>query len=134
MVKEIPDALPSLVGDKKLISQVLINIISNAIKYTIDGRIILEIKEKYNEWVFNVKDTGIGIAKKDFDLVFREFHRIESSYVNSVQGTGLGLPLTKRLINLHGGIISFSSVLGIGSTFTFTIPKELNEEFDVDLV
>ena len=84
-------------------------------------------KERYNEWIFKVYDTGIGIERKDFPLIFKEFKRVESTYVRSVPGTGLGLSLTKRLIELHGGEISFTSMLGTGSTFTFSISKKLAE-------
>ena len=108
--------------------EILINLLSNAIKFTIDGKITLVIKGDYYNWIFKVRDTGIGIANKDFPLIFKEFQRVESTYVRSVQGTGLGLSLTKRLIELHGGEISFFSVLGVGSTFTFNIPKELERK------
>ena len=108
--------------------EILINLLSNAIKFTIDGKITLVIKGDYYNWIFKVRDTGIGIANKDFPLIFKEFQRVESTYVQSVPGTGLGLSLTKRLIELHGGEISFFSVLGVGSTFTFNIPKELERK------
>ena len=104
--------------------EILINLLSNAIKFTIEGKIILFIKENYKEWEFKIKDSGIGIAREDFDKIFKEFQRIDSSYVRSTPGTGLGLSLTKRLVNLHGGNISFLSFIGMGTTFTFTIPKK----------
>ncbi|MFX1600632.1 MAG: PAS domain S-box protein, partial [Promethearchaeota archaeon] len=109
--------------------EILLNLLTNAIKFTIEGKITLTIKEKYNQWLFKVTDTGIGIARKDFPLIFKEFRRVDSTYVRSVPGTGLGLSLTKRLIELHGGEISFTSMLGSGSTFTFSISKKLNEKF-----
>ena len=93
-------------------------------KFTLEGKITLVVQEKYDYWQFKVRDTGIGIAKKDFPVIFKEFKRVDSTYVRSIPGTGLGLSLTKRLINLHGGHISFTSVLGVGTTFTFTIPKQ----------
>ena len=105
--------------------EILYNLLSNAIKFTIQGEIFLIIQENDDYWVFKVKDTGIGIALKDFDLIFKEFRRIDSPYVQSTSGTGLGLPLTKKLVNLHGGEITFSSNLGVGTTFTFTILKDL---------
>ena len=107
--------------------EILLNLLTNAIKFTMEGQITLVIRETYNDWIFKVKDTGIGIARKDFPLIFKEFKRIDSPYVRSVPGTGLGLSLTKRLVELHGGEISFFSVLGSGSTFTFNIPKKLEE-------
>ncbi len=107
--------------------EILLNLLTNAIKFTMEGQITLVVRETYNDWIFKVKDTGIGIARKDFPLIFKEFKRIDSPYVRSVPGTGLGLSLTKRLVELHGGEISFFSVLGSGSTFTFNIPKKLEE-------
>ena len=148
MIKQIKSSLRSLYQKKDLkfkivgldteieiyadpirFKEILINLISNAIKFTIEGSITLIVEEKYNQWIIKVRDTGIGIATKDFPLIFKEFKRVESTYVRSVPGTGLGLSLTKRLINLHGGDISFTSVLGIGTTFSFTIPKIKDKEF-----
>jgi len=108
--------------------EILLNLLSNAIKFTIEGQVELVVTEKYNQWIFKVRDTGIGIAYKDFPLIFKEFERVDSSYVRSVPGTGLGLSLTKRLVELHGGEISFTSVLGIGSTFTFNISKDIEQK------
>ena len=108
--------------------EILLNLLSNAIKFTLDGKVILNVKENYNHWLFKVTDTGIGIAHNDFPIIFKEFKRVDSTYVRSVPGTGLGLSLTKRLIELHGGEISFNSTLGIGSTFTFSISKKLEEK------
>ncbi|MBD3215175.1 MAG: PAS domain S-box protein [Candidatus Lokiarchaeota archaeon] len=107
--------------------EVLLNLLTNAIKFTERGKITLIIQEQFDKWIFKIRDTGIGIARKDFDVVFKEFKRVDSSYVRSTEGTGLGLSLTKRLVDLHDGDISFSSVLGVGTTFTFSIPKDLNE-------
>jgi PAS domain S-box-containing protein len=87
--------------------EILLNLVSNAVKYTIEGKITLLVQEKYDYWLFKVRDTGIGIATKDYNLIFKEFKRVDSPYVRSVTGTGLGLSLTRRLINLHGGEISF---------------------------
>ncbi len=114
-----------IVADPIRFKEILLNLISNAIKFTIDGKITLLFKEDYYNWIFRVRDTGIGIANKDFPRIFKEFNRVESTYVRSTPGTGLGLSLTKRLVELHGGEISFFSVLGVGSTFTFNIPKKL---------
>ncbi|MFX1364391.1 MAG: PAS domain S-box protein [Promethearchaeota archaeon] len=110
--------------------EILLNLLSNAIKFTLEGQITVKIQEKYGQWVFKVNDTGIGIDQKDFSLIFKEFKRVDSTYVRSVPGTGLGLSLTKRLVELHGGSITFNSVLGTGSTFTFTITKKLKEKIE----
>ncbi len=111
--------------DRKRFMEILYNLLSNAIKYTKEGGIKLEILEKENEWVFNIIDTGIGIAKEDFDILFKEFKRVKCDYTNSIEGTGLGLALTKKLVELHGGNLSLTSELGKGSTFSFTIPIKI---------
>ncbi|MBD3338381.1 MAG: hypothetical protein GF353_04700, partial [Candidatus Lokiarchaeota archaeon] len=104
--------------------EILYNLISNAIKFTDEGGIILKIRELEGSWEFKIKDTGIGIAEENFDLIFKEFKQIKSPYINSGKGTGLGLPLTKKLVNLLNGEIYFFSKLGEGSTFTFLLPKK----------
>lgn len=118
------DSEKEIYADPIRFKEILLNLVGNAIKFTIEGKITLAVQEKYDYWQFKVRDTGIGIARKDFPVIFKEFKRVDSTYVRSVPGTGLGLSLTKRLINLHGGDISFTSVLGVGTTFTFTIPKQ----------
>ncbi|MHA1697246.1 MAG: PAS domain S-box protein [Promethearchaeota archaeon] len=115
---------PKLIeADPIRLKEILLNLLSNAIKYTEEGSITLTLKEKETYIEISVSDTGIGIDSKDYDKVFKEFERIESHMAQKVEGTGLGLPLTKRLVELHGGEIFFSSELGHGTTFTFTIPK-----------
>jgi len=132
--KEIKVKIKGLEEDKFIFAdpirfkEILLNLLSNAIKFTIEGKITLTVKEKYNHWLFKINDTGIGIARKDFPLIFKEFKRVDSTYVRSVPGTGLGLSLTKRLVELHGGEINFTSMLGAGSTFTYSISKKLEEK------
>ncbi len=109
--------------DRLRFKEILFNLLSNAVKYTIEGGIKLEFSEDDHDWKFNVIDTGIGIKEEDYPLIFMDFKRIQSAQVNKIEGTGLGLSLTKRLIEYHGGNISFTSTFGKGSTFTFTIPK-----------
>ncbi|MCK4238745.1 MAG: PAS domain S-box protein, partial [Candidatus Lokiarchaeota archaeon] len=115
----------SIYADLVRLKEIFYNLLSNAIKYTIKGGITLQIMEDNNRWKFNVIDTGIGIAKENYELIFKEYKRVESLYVSSTLGTGLGLTLAKKLVNLHGGEMYFTSKLGEGSTFTFTIPKNL---------
>lgn len=122
------DTQKEIYADPIKFKEIIYNLLSNAIKYTITGKITFIIQEDKEKWIFKIKDTGIGIAQKDYDLVFKEFKRIDTPYVNSIPGTGLGLSLTKRLVNLHGGVIVFTSKLGVGSTFTFTIPKSLRTQ------
>jgi len=106
--------------------QILYNLIDNAIKFTDEGEIILRILENNDHWEFQVEDTGIGIEKKDYEVVFREFGRVKNDIKKEVSGSGIGLSLTKRLVELHGGKIWFESKKDVGSTFFFTIPKKQN--------
>jgi len=112
-----------LIVDQMHFKRILYNLLSNAIKFSKKGMIMLKAIERTDHWEFQVIDMGIGIAKQDFEIVFREFGRIENDRIKEIPGTGLGLSLTKRLVNLHGGDIWFESELGKGTTFFFTIPK-----------
>ncbi|MBY9006226.1 MAG: PAS domain S-box protein [Candidatus Lokiarchaeota archaeon] len=124
------DEEKEMYADPIRFKEIFLNLLTNAIKFTIDGQIKLVIKEYFDKWIFKVRDTGIGIAHKDFNLIFKDFVRIDSTYVRSTSGTGLGLSLTKRLVELHNGTITFSSFLGVGSTFTINLPKK-SEDLDV---
>lgn len=106
-------------------SQILHNLLSNAIKFTNEGKILLKISENEREWKFEVIDTGKGIAEGNLDAVFKGFRKEKSPFIKSSVGRGLGLALTKRLVQLHQGEIGVKSELGEGSTFYFTIPKDL---------
>ncbi|QEE16613.2 ATP-binding protein [Promethearchaeum syntrophicum] len=111
--------------DRLRFKEILFNLLSNAVKYTKEGKIMIKFSEEEEFWKFDVIDTGIGIKKENFDILFKDFRRIASKYVVATEGTGLGLSLSKRLVEFHGGTISFTSTFGKGSKFTFTIPKQL---------
>jgi PAS domain S-box-containing protein len=144
MVEQTISSLKPLVGKKKIdfqvkglekeimieadpikFKEILINLLSNAVKFTIEGTIIFRVSEKFDSWEFEVSDPGIGIDTKDYPIIFKDFKRVDSTYVRSVPGTGLGLSLTKRLVELHGGEINFYSALGVGTTFCFSIMKKV---------
>ena len=118
-------------ADRIKFKQIIYNLLSNAIKFTEKGKVTFEFRESKDIWEFNVKDTGIGIAEKDFEIIFKDFMRVKSAYVDSILGSGLGLALSKRIVNLHGGDIVFTSKLGKGTTFTFTIPKNLRNKVNI---
>ncbi len=105
--------------------EILLNLLSNSVKYTQKGWIKIDFTEDKENWKFKIIDTGIGIGKDDYEIIFKEFKRVKSDYVNSIEGTGLGLMFTKKLVELHNGNITFTSKLGKGSTFSFTIPKKI---------
>ncbi len=117
-----------LYGDITRIRQVLVNLVNNGIKFTNDGAVIVQTKllskEKNIATVqFTVSDTGIGISKEDQDKLFTKFFR--TRLANTIEGTGLGLTISKRLVELMGGEISFTSQLKKGSTFTFELPLSI---------
>ena len=116
-------SLPSVYTDEAKLSQILINLVSNAIKFTQSGKIEISAEVAGGKAIISVSDTGIGIAKKDLRLIFDEFHRVSEIGRKKVPGTGLGLAITKRLCKLLGGKISVASEVGVGSTFTVTLPN-----------
>jgi signal transduction histidine kinase/CheY-like chemotaxis protein len=124
LVFEEPVDLPPLFSDESKISQILRNFISNALKYTERGevRVTARLTAERDAIDFIVADTGIGIPAEDLARVFDEFVQIENPLQRRVKGTGLGLPLSKKLAELLGGRIGVVSTLGLGSTFTATIP------------
>ena len=112
-----------VVADERKIKQVLLNLLSNAVKFTPEGGTITMSAALNGEAVVvSVADTGIGIAAEDQEAIFEEFRQVGDDYARKREGTGLGLALARRLVELHGGTLSVQSELGKGSTFTFTIP------------
>jgi len=110
-------------GDERKLKQILLNLLTNAIKFTPEGgSVTLMAQRAEGGYVFSVKDTGIGIAPEDQQKVFEEFRQVGVDSARKAEGTGLGLTLTKRLVELHGGRISVESFPGHGSTFTFNLP------------
>ncbi|HEY8807210.1 MAG TPA: ATP-binding protein [Candidatus Limnocylindria bacterium] len=122
---EIPADLPTVTADERKIRQVLLNLLSNAVKFTPDGGTIgIAARAADGELEISVKDTGIGIPPEDQAAVFEEFRQVGQGADRSREGTGLGLTLAKRFVELHGGRIWVESAPGKGSTFTFAIPVE----------
>jgi PAS domain S-box-containing protein len=112
-------------GDRQRIGQVLLNLLSNANKYTpVGGRIDVRVHSRRGETICEVADTGPGISPEDQDRIFEQFYRAEGAPTESNVGTGLGLPIAKALVELHGGTIGVRSEPGAGSTFYFSIPRQ----------
>jgi signal transduction histidine kinase len=112
-------------ADERKLKQILFNLMSNAMKFTPDGgsvRIIAREITKAQEIEINVEDTGIGIKPEDIPKLFKEFSQLDTLYDKKYEGTGLGLALTKKLVELHGGRIYVSSEFGKGSRFAFVLP------------
>jgi GAF domain-containing protein/DNA-binding response OmpR family regulator len=120
--KHIDPALPDISGDRDKLIQVMVNLISNAVKFTPKGKVICRIERKNEEIVVSVTDTGIGIAPEDHAAVFEQFKQVGDTLTDKPKGTGLGLPICKEIIEHHGGRIWVESELGKGSTFSFALP------------
>ena len=125
LFRELSDDFPIVQADESRMRQILLNLLSNAIKFTSQGGKVTVIVDLVENDVVQVQvaDTGIGIKKEHQDIIFSEFRQVDESYARRYEGTGLGLALTKRLVELHGGSIWAESEEGKGSTFTFTFPR-----------
>jgi len=120
---DISDEIGDYEGDERKFKQIVLNLLTNAVKFTPEGGTVTMGARRMNgAYVFSVKDTGVGIAEKDQQLIFEEFRQVGTDYERKAEGTGLGLALTKRLVELHGGHIRVDSAVGRGSTFTFELP------------
>jgi GAF domain-containing protein/CheY-like chemotaxis protein len=129
IVADVRPGLPKVYGDEFRTRQVLNNLLSNAIKFTPDGAVTIsayEVTDAYGRQMVqvDVTDTGIGIADKDIPLLFEAFRQVDSSLTRTAGGTGLGLPISKSLVEMQGGTISVRSQTNIGSVFSITIPIE----------
>ncbi|GJM40817.1 MAG: hypothetical protein DHS20C20_10990 [Ardenticatenaceae bacterium] len=131
-VWEIPDELPEMEADPIRLRQVVLNLLSNAAKFTNEGEIRLRVNADNDLLHLMVQDTGIGIAPDDYDKLFTPFAQVDSSNTRTTSGTGLGLPITKWLIEMHQGTINFTSQVNEGTTFHVVLPvvqsKELSTE------
>ncbi len=120
---EADPALGEITADERKLKQILLNLLTNAVKFTSDGGSVeVRARRDTDRIVIAVQDTGIGIAPADQEATFEEFRQVGRHYTNKQEGTGLGLALTRRFVELHGGRIGVESSLGHGSTFTFTLP------------
>ena len=120
---DIGDGIGLIEADERRVKQVLFNLLSNAVKFTPDkGRVGIRVRLVESTVEISVSDTGVGISEEDMPKLFGEFQQLHTGLTNKPEGTGLGLSLTKRFIELHGGRIWVESVAGQGSTFTFSLP------------
>lgn len=122
LVSEIEPGLPQIVGDRNRLLQVLINLISNAVKFTESGCVTCRVKQEDEGVCISIIDTGIGIAPEDQPKVFEKFRQVGDTLTDKPKGTGLGLPICKQIIDHHGGRIWVESERGKGSVFSFIIP------------
>ena len=119
---ELPSELPQGRGDERRLTQVLLNLVGNAIKFTDQGEVVVKASATNGSFNLSVRDTGPGIGEKDQAKLFQEFQQADNSITKKKGGTGLGLAISKRIIELHGGKIWVESQVGQGSTFSFTLP------------
>lgn len=129
LIKEIDTSLDFIEADRKKLNQILLNLVSNAIKFSKDegGTVTVKGKRVEDCAQFSVSDTGIGIKEENMSKLFREFQQIDMGTSRKYGGTGLGLAITRRLVELHGGRIWAQSRYGEGSTFTFTLPFKVEK-------
>jgi signal transduction histidine kinase len=120
----VEDGVGEIVGDERKVKQIVLNLLSNAVKFTPEGgQVSVRAGLAAGAVEISVSDTGIGIAPEDQETIFEEFRQVGSDALRKHEGTGLGLTLTRRFVELHGGRIRVESTLGQGSTFTFTLPE-----------
>ena len=124
MIEEDSDQAAEVFANGTRIQQVMINLINNAIKFTEQGGISLSVSQKENHVLIKVQDTGIGIPSEQLETIFQEFTQVDSSPTRKTGGTGLGLPISRRLVELHGGRLWAEStgISGEGSTFYVELP------------
>ena len=127
LVKDVAPGLPSVTGDRDRLIQVVINLISNAVKFTDSGSITCRAEQRDGALVVSVIDTGMGIAPADQPKVFERFKQVGDTLTDKPKGTGLGLPICREIVEHHGGRIWVESEIGKGSTFAFSLPTEVGQ-------
>jgi signal transduction histidine kinase len=120
--EDIEENLPTIEGDPTRLSQALLNLIHNAFKFTEAGTVTVRVAREPNNIVFEVRDTGIGIAEENQELIFEPFETVLADKDDPRLGFGIGLKITEHIIDLHDGETWFESKAGVGSSFFFTVP------------
>ena len=124
----VPPGLPPARGDERRLAQALFNLVGNAIKFTDEGEVRIEVEAKGDSYKFSVQDTGPGIDEADQTKIFEEFQQVDNSITKTKGGSGLGLAIVKRIVEMHGGRIWIESRLGHGATFSFLVPARLEQQ------
>jgi signal transduction histidine kinase len=125
---EVAPKMPPGHGDGRRLTQVLINLVGNAIKFTEKGEVAIEASASNGAFNVAVRDSGPGIAPADQQKIFEEFQQVDNTSTRQKGGTGLGLAISKRIVEMHGGRIVVDSELGKGSTFTIRLPVRTGSE------
>jgi signal transduction histidine kinase len=127
MRADVAPGLPMGRGDARRLSQVLLNLVGNAVKFTDEGEVAIGARAENGSFVLTVRDTGPGIAPEDQGKIFEEFQQVDSSNTRKKGGTGLGLAISKRIVEMHGGRVSVDSEVGHGATFRVSLPIRVEE-------
>jgi signal transduction histidine kinase len=130
LIPAVARGLPAGHGDERRLTQVLLNLVGNAIKFTDEGKIEIAAEAIDGAFHLAVRDTGPGIGEEDRQRIFEEFQQVESAQTRAKGGTGLGLAISKRIVEMHGGRIWVESELGKGSAFSFTLPIHVERQVD----
>jgi signal transduction histidine kinase len=125
---ELPPNLPVARGDDRRLTQVLLNLVGNAIKFTDHGEVAIKASATNGTYTIAVRDTGPGILPADQEKIFEEFQQVDSSQTKTKSGTGLGLSIAKRIVEMHGGRLWVESSPACGSTFAFTVPIRVEQQ------
>jgi signal transduction histidine kinase len=125
---DVPPKLPQGHGDERRITQVLLNLVGNAIKFTDAGEVAINAAAQNGSFTVAVRDTGPGISQSDQGKIFEEFQQADNSTTKAKGGTGLGLAIARRIMEMHGGKLWVESEIGQGSTFTFSLPVEVEQQ------
>ena len=125
---EIPAHLPTAHGDERRLTQVLLNLVGNALKFTDKGGVTMKIVSDLDTFTVSVTDTGPGIAPADQAKIFEEFQQANSSTTKQKGGTGLGLAIARQIVEMHGGRLWVESEVGKGVTFLFTLPVNVERQ------
>ncbi len=125
-INSFPRTEVRIIADERKMKQILYNLLSNAVKFTpAGGAVCVNVVKEGGFFKISIVDSGMGISEEDIPKLFKTFTQLESVYTKVHEGTGLGLALTRQLVELHGGTVWVESELGIGSSFSFTIPIAL---------
>lgn len=122
LINQVPTDIDAAEADENRLFQILHNLVGNAIKFTEKGHVIVTAYREKEWLIISINDSGIGIPEDKFEAIFESFEQVEDSATRMQSGTGLGLAVSKQLVELHGGSISVQSMINSGSTFTFTLP------------
>jgi signal transduction histidine kinase len=127
LVSRIDRDLPPAIGDERRLTQVLLNLVGNAIKFTDQGRVEIRAREELDALVVEVQDTGPGIRPADQQRIFEEFQQVDNTSTRQKGGTGLGLAISRRIVELHGGRLLVQSAPGEGAVFRLELPLAADE-------